>query len=42
VQAAMKGGIISLSSRLVSYIGFQVKAIGNMGNDKNKEDNGIK
>ena len=38
----MKGGIIRLSIRLVSYTGFQVNAIGNRGKDKNKEDNGIK
>jgi hypothetical protein len=42
MQTAMKGGIIRLSDRLVSYTGFQVNAIGNRGKDKNKEDNGIK
>jgi hypothetical protein len=38
----MKGGIIGLSKRLVSYTGFQVNANKNRGKDKNKEDNGKK
>jgi hypothetical protein len=38
----MKGGIIGLSKRLVSYTGFQVNANRNRGKDNNTEDNGIK
>jgi len=38
----MKGGIIGLSVRLVSYTGFQVNANGNRGNDNNMEGHDLK
>jgi hypothetical protein len=37
----MKGGIIVLSNRLVSYTGFKSMPNGNRGKDKNTEDHNI-
>jgi len=42
MQTAMKGGIIWLSDRLVSYTGVQANANGNRGNDNNMEGHDLK